>query len=267
MLSLQVVSDIHLEGHPHSLGSSYFSTILKPSADVLALVGDIGSPLDSRLQDFIQYCSTNFQRVYYVHGNHELYNNQGIDANAMIHQIETLCNQFPNVVYLNNRVDIYQDVYFIGTTLWSFIPKDQRSAVTHKMNDYRHIYSKTNIRATVDDTNHEFFKNRVFLEEAIRDAHNKGYQPVVLTHHAPWTKNTSHPRYDQDPTSCAFSTDLPAKPNTIQLWACGHTHFNFDHTLAGYRLVSNQYGYHGTETVQGYNPTFSTKIVRKCVET
>lgn len=39
--------------------------------DVLALVGDIGSPYDPKLEAFLAWCSQNFHHVIYIMGNHE----------------------------------------------------------------------------------------------------------------------------------------------------------------------------------------------------
>lgn len=255
-ITLQIASDLHLE----FLNEADFNTILTPSADVLALVGDIGSPLHPLLEQFLAWCSNHFQQVYFIHGNHELYSNDpNKDANILITMMDQMCEKWSNVMYLHNRTHIYRDVFFIGSTLWSHIPQDLDGFVSSRLNDYRLIYSKPGVRMTPEDSRNEFQKNKAFLEDSVNQAITAGYWPVILTHHVPWMTGTSHPRHNGQPQTCAFATDLPASSDVIQLWAAGHTHYNFNHTLAGYPLVSNQRGYCNC-LIRNYNMTFSREV-------
>lgn len=247
MPSLQVLSDVHLEARPSNMR---FDDILTPAADILALVGDIGSPLLPSFEAFFVWCVSRFKRVYFVHGNHELYNTSHIPATCMIAIMQQICERV-GVVYLHNRVDVYCNVYFVGSTLWSEVPDIAESKVMSVMNDYKYIYTLHDTTATVQDTNAEFVKNKQFLETEIRRANKLGYRPVIFTHHAPSTQQTSHPKHHGSLVSTAFATDLYGSSSNIQLWVAGHTHFNYDHTNAGYRLISNQMGY--GEPIAKYN--------------
>lgn len=260
MTTLQIASDIHLEMRAASAASATrFEDILTPSADVLALVGDIGSPLQDTLSQFIGWCSMRFKHVLFVHGNHEFYNQHGICVMDIVTQLEKICAAFPNVTYLNNRSIVVEGVCFIGSPLWSNVPDALKESVRQKMNDYRCIFRTPNVPVTVDDTNAEFVKNKAYLHGAIGKACTEGYWPVVLTHHVPCTTGTSHPRFDGKPENCAFASDIPASDAHIQLWVAGHTHFNFNHRLAGYQLVSNQFGY-GDRGMSTYRPTMSIPL-------
>jgi UDP-2,3-diacylglucosamine pyrophosphatase LpxH len=255
-ITLQIASDLHLEVcNPFD-----FDRIVQPSADVLALVGDIGSPLHSGLESFLDWCSCRFQQVYFVHGNHELYTTDSSkDVQKLITMMEELCAKWDNVIYLNNRVHIYHGVCFIGSTLWSHIPNHARWVVSQRINDYRRIYSRPHVLYRIDDSNAEYEKNKKFLESAINEAVDHGFWPVVLTHHVPWIQGTSDPQYEGQAQTYAFATDFPGSSNHIQLWVAGHTHYNFHHQLAGYELISNQCGY-PNDVSNGYDSAFCRTV-------
>ena len=91
-------------------------------------------------------------------------------------------------------------------------------------------------------------------------------QPVVvLTHHTPSMDGTSHPQYSGSGLSCCFSTDLLHLLHPpVQVWACGHTHYNFDRFVgpkgtSGGRLLSNQRGYPGGEAAD-YDSSFVVHV-------
>ncbi|KAJ3378895.1 hypothetical protein HDU84_007222 [Entophlyctis sp. JEL0112] len=159
--------------------------------------------------------------------------------------IDAVCARFENVVYLNNKVVTVDGVRFIGSTLWSNILPEHKDEIHMRISDYHYIYHTPKKRITPDDTLAEFIKSKTFIESAISAAVLEGLWPVVLTHHVPWTVGTSDPCYNGDALNSAFSSSLPASCDQVQLWCCGDTHYNFRHTLAGYRLLSNQLGYGG----------------------
>lgn len=247
MLTLQVVSDIHLEKRVIP-----FEHILTPSAHVLALVGDIGSPFSLGLAEFIAWCAQRFQYVLYVPGNHEYYNTMGTPVDEINTMLAHICSQFPNVHFMYNTVFKLNQYNFIGTPLWSYVPDAHKAYIQAIMNDYNYIYKARHLKITVDDTNIEFQKNKAFLEGAIIASRNEGQIPIVLTHHTPSFNKTSAPCYENNISCHSFSTSLPCAPGTIRLWCCGHTHYNFRHTAEGYELLSNQFGY-GWTSVANYN--------------
>lgn len=251
-LTLQIVSDIHLEKR-----TVPFENIIKPSADVLALVGDIGSPLLPGLAEFVDWCATRFLHVFYVPGNHEYYNTAMIPVEEINAKLTAMCNRHSNVHFLYNTVKHVEKYAFIGSVLWSHVPMEYTANIQNMMNDYRYIFksSKGNVEPiTVADTNTEFQKNKAFIEQAVADARANNLMPIVLTHHTPSMHMTSSPRLTGGVSCYAFSSTLTCPPGIIRLWACGHTHYNFHHHHEGYELISNQWGY-GEMGVKNYNPT------------
>jgi len=254
-VKLQIISDLHLEHRCLD-----FKDVLPPSSTrdtVLALLGDIGSPLTNAtpFASFLRACSERYLMVLYVPGNHEYYNHSGIDVASVNSSLEEMCRQFNNVHFLNNAIARFQDVCFIGSTLWSYVPLEHKVEVENYLNDYRLIWKSRDQRITVEDTNAEFEKSKAFIEGAVFDAIRNGLKPVVLTHHTPSFVGTSAPRFEGKPTTHAFSTKLSCPTGTIRLWCCGHTHHNFHHSEEGYELISNQYGY-GSSPITGFKNNF-----------
>lgn len=245
---LQIVSDIHLEHRTIA-----FENIIEPCADILALVGDIGSPFLPNLSDFIDWCASKFKHVFYVPGNHEYYNTRCLSVNDINNILKNICDKHSNVHFMYNSIFDIECYTFIGSILWSHVPDEHVHAIQNMMNDYRYIFANKDRLITVADTNIEYQKNKVFIEKSVQDAITNNKIPIVLTHHTPSMKGTSSPVHEGGISCYAFSSTLSCTQGIIRLWVCGHTHYNFHHSLEGYELVSNQFGYNDIG-VKGYNP-------------
>lgn len=66
-ISIHLLSDLHLEME------GYENFRITPKADILALLGDIGTLNDDRLFRFLRQQTTQFSKVLYLPGNHEFY--------------------------------------------------------------------------------------------------------------------------------------------------------------------------------------------------
>jgi 3',5'-cyclic AMP phosphodiesterase CpdA len=248
-MKLQIASDLHLEHIYDDMDTVDFTDLLIPSADILALAGDICTYDAKLLFPFLTWCSKNFQYVLWVPGNHEYYNKKGLSISDLDKFYQTACSQFSNVHYINNHTCLIDKLLFIGTTLWSYIPQENADRVEKQLNDYKYIYSKAGVRITVSDINRLYQTNLSFISQELETTQYKGYVPIVITHHAPAMKGTSLSIYENSITNCAFASDIRSSnlPFTPKLWVYGHTHYNSHHKLHqnGYELVSNQFGYEG----------------------
>lgn len=258
MTTLQIVSDLHLDKMMVHDCACAFDELISPSADVIAIAGDVCPAYHPLFAIFIAWCAANFKWVYVIHGNHELHytSKRRTTLGDNIAQIQAVCDLHPNVIYLNNRVHVFQGVCFIGSTLWSFVPDKNKREVEASMPDYDMIFMTRRQRLTVDDTNRAYLENKAFLQTAINEAAERGCRPVVITHHPPSTAYTSHPRFEGSSTSCAFASDIDIaiEPKSVQLWVSGHTHYNFASCAAGFPLVSNQRGPY-PRSLYGYSPS------------
>lgn len=92
--TLQIASNIHLQRQDLA-----FENILTPTADVLALVGGIGSPFHPALSEFVGWCSRKFKLVLFVPGKDEYDNEHGIPVDVINDLLATMCQAHPNVVF------------------------------------------------------------------------------------------------------------------------------------------------------------------------
>ena len=74
-IKLQILSDLHLENRNEDI--KYNDFIIPNKNNILALLGNISSPYDNKLEDFLKWCSYNFYKVLYIPGNSEYYSLYG----------------------------------------------------------------------------------------------------------------------------------------------------------------------------------------------
>jgi hypothetical protein len=76
-LSVQIMSDLHLEAYfhnqHHGSGPGYEVFDCNPSSPMLALLGDIGLTVHDGLFHFLQRQLFKYEKIFFVMGNHECY--------------------------------------------------------------------------------------------------------------------------------------------------------------------------------------------------
>ncbi len=149
-MKFQFVSDVHLEIDP----VSRLTEFMKPCAPYLVLAGDICAySMKDRLRTFLEYCSANWKRVFYVAGNHEYYNKSSHELRFIASQdpvrgkpkdmldiemwLRETCGNFANVTFLQkDKVYLQEEsTYILGCTLWSFIKPEQYELAKRGMTD------------------------------------------------------------------------------------------------------------------------------------
>jgi len=246
-MKIQILSDLHIEKRPYIFEKA-------EGSDVLILAGDIGEVRTDEYQELIQTASTIWDWVIVIKGNHECY---GMTLEHTDCMCERICDQFPNVTFLEKTTFDIGDVRFIGTTLWSHISPHQEKEIGEYINDYNHILdwnTKKTITAHIDAVD--------FIENEIYPAKRDKKRLVIITHHAPCKDGCIRKEHRYSPVSSAFSSRLeylfPCF-NSDWVWVYGHTHSSGERILEnGVRIVSNQLG--KIDEVTGFNPTFTINI-------
>jgi UDP-2,3-diacylglucosamine pyrophosphatase LpxH len=262
MPSIQILSDIHLEHRDQNLlTDACFSTFVEPAAQILCLIGDIGSPYQQSFVDFVRWCSERWELVLFVAGNHDFFSHLGETCEVMAARMAAVCARHSNVRMLHNETLRVDDCLFIGSTLWSHVPDQHAAELAVSLTSFHYIFTAPGVPVTVAQNNAEHSKCAGFIARAVTEAVQQKLKPVVLTHYVPSMDCTSHPRFDAGNSKYGFSTQLSSAhaPGTIHLWAAGHTHYNFSHSREGYRLVSNQYGY-GKQPMPRYRTDHSIQL-------
>lgn len=272
MINIQIVSDVHAEFWSKKQKFNF----IKPSAPILALLGDIcccGADDDFEIfKRFILELVPLYEKIIFVTGNHEYYFNpdkktvvptiantmQGIDEKIKAFFRATS----DKLVFLNNStfsLTIKKDTYLIvGSTLWSWIPEDQRTNIQTSMNDYRYVYVSDNNKVrkiTSNEIAELHLKNYKYIKSQINKAKKAGQKVIVLTHHKPYLSATYNPT-GLDP---AYESDLSALFDApVVLWGYGHTHIADNSAQGKIWLFSNPKGYPKQKTK--YNKAANVKV-------
>ncbi len=249
-MKIQILSDLHTEFAAF--------TIPKTDADVLVLAGDIGNKL-SGLEHALK---TSEIPVVYVAGNHEYY---GAAIPKLTGELQDLARG-SQVHFLENDAFVFQDVRFLGCTLWTdfeIVGLEHHAlamwGAQQKMADYRLIRKSPKFsRLRPVDTAALHFASLKWLKQQL-ELPFVGHT-VVVTHHSPSAK-AFNPKFQSDLLSAAFASNLEPliESSKIDLWIYGHTHHNADFTHGSTQILSNQRGYPG-ERVVGFNPNLVLEL-------
>jgi len=233
-VKINYFSDIHLE----------CGTLEAPAndADIIVAAGDIGIYTQG-----LEWLESLNKPVIYVAGNHEFY---GRDYHKTLRQLREQCRG-SNVHFLENSEFLFQDVRFLGCTMWAdlFVEGDGKADMVGKMlNDFRKISCAGKPFGTTDFT--ELHRaSKAWLEQEL--AYPFPGKTVVVTHHAP-----SQWSWDESPNAfkkLAYCNNFDLQPLfyecEIAAWFHGHVHSSSDYRIAGARILCNPRGYAGKKTV------------------
>ncbi|MDB5946457.1 MAG: hypothetical protein JWQ33_1483 [Ramlibacter sp.] len=261
-MKLQLLSDLHLEVHPH------FEAQPAPGADLLVLAGDIGSYQDGSLLADSDFGLARFSPnngwpapVLFVPGNHE-YDNLDFDlAHARLRQT---CERL-GITWLERESLVLQGVRFIGTTLWTDFDAlaPANGDLTRVLRARAKAFRAANfyLRKTGATRRGEPFMAEGWREQGLacqqwlRQALAEPFDgvTVVVTHFAP-SLRSADPRYGLTPGTAGFCNALDELLPLAQLWIHGHLHCQQDYLHAGCRVVANTLGYSVKGEQAGFRP-------------
>ena len=263
-MKIQLLSDLHLETHPHFVPQA-------ADADVLVLAGDIGSYqagsmlLDPYDPDFGlgRFSPLNGwpTPVLFVPGNHE-YDN--LDWDEAHQRLQATCARL-HITWLERQVLSLQGVRFIGSTLWSDFDAlgplaggavssapVSDSALTQQLKARDKAFRAADfyLRKTGTTRCGEAFLSAAVRALALESQDWLAQQlalpfagpTVVVTHFAPSLLSTD-PRYGRTPGTAGFCNALDPLLAQAQLWLHGHVHCPMDYVQHGCRVVANPLGY------------------------
>lgn len=246
-MKIQLLSDLHLEVHPH------FAPQPAPGADMLVLAGDIGSYQEGallvgehfgleRFSPLPQYAGWPVP-VIFVPGNHE-YDAQ--DFHAAHARLRASCEKL-GLLWLERETTVLSGVRFVGTTLWTdfdaladdaSVNETQRLQMREKAFRAANYYLR-HTGATVAGAPllaPEVRAEALLCQEWLRGALAEPFAgtTVAITHFAP-SLRSADPRYGLMPGTAGFCNALDALLPQARLWLHGHLHTPIDYTAQGQR--------------------------------
>jgi predicted phosphodiesterase len=246
-MKIQLLSDLHLETHPH------WKAVPAPGADLLVLAGDIGSYQNGHQMADEDFGLGQFSPlqgwptpVIFVPGNHEY---DGQDFDAAHARLRATCERL-GMVWLERETFVSpwtdrqgRPVRLVGTTLWTDF---EALGVPEKAFRAANFYlKKTGTTRRGEPFLAEQLREQALLCQAWLQPELE--QPfdgstVVITHFAP-SLLSADPRYGMTPGTAGFCNLLDALLPHAQLWLHGHLHARSDYVSAGCRVVANPLGY------------------------
>jgi len=282
-VNIQLLSDLHLESHPH------FAAQPLAGADVLVLAGDIGSyQQDSALTrlgvpDFglarfsprpVHEGGAGWPTpVFFVPGNHEY---DGLEFDEAHQRLRQACERW-DLIWLEQESVVLQGVRFVGCTLWSDFDglssatgpaaNDAEAAAPGALAEHLKARDKAFRAANFYlRKNHSLQAGAPMLAEQLRElalqsqrwlrqALATGFDgpTVAVTHFAP-SLLSADPRYGLTPGTAGFCNALDDLLPAAQLWLHGHLHCAQDYVSRGCRVVANPLGYARKGEQKNYRP-------------
>lgn len=254
-MKIQLLSDLHLEVHPHLMLAP------APGADVLVLAGDIGSyQTGSQLAD-ADFGLARFSPlqgwptpVLFLPGNHEY---DMFDFDQAHGRLRDTCERL-GITWLEREVLVLQGVRFVGTTLWSDFDAlgpgaddagatlgqllKNRDKAFRAANFYLRKTGATRHGAPMlaPEVREQALVCQQWLQQALRQPHQG--VTVAVTHFAP-SLRSADPRYGMTPGTAGFCNALDGLLQHANIWLHGHLHAPSDYVHHGCRVVANPLGY------------------------
>jgi len=257
-MQFQLYSDIHLE-----MFNGHKFPKITPKADYLILAGNIDR---KNLENFLDYTSKNWERVFYVLGNHEYYYSS-YTFHLLKDKYKNLCNKFHNVHLCDNSYHIIDDIIIYGFTAWTKPIFKTSEEACLELNDYNEIRTFHDRTITIGEiaiiSDNDMIKFKQFLEFFYNFKSFKDKKLMIVTHFPPISgssdnlNTTSDPIYKNDILQNYFRWNNLCKEECIpkqyiekiKVWCSGHTHWNFNFVENNIQYISNQIGYI-EETIQ-----------------
>jgi hypothetical protein len=268
-VKIQLMSDLHLEGHPH------YRPRVAADAELLVLAGDIGSyQRGSQLQDrdfglarFSPKLGAWPVPVLYVPGNHE-YDN--LDFDETHQRLRETCERL-GITWLEREQLVLGDLRFVGTTLWSDFDALTRrpgepeptlqEALKLRAKGFRaanfYVQKAAAMRNGTMMLAEGWREQALVCEAWLRDAlaHPFDGTTVVVTHFAP-SLRSHDPRYGVNAATAGFCNSLEDLLPRAQFWLHGHLHCPNDYVEQGCRVLANPLGYAAKGEQDGFRECF-----------
>ena len=254
-LKVQVFSDIHIE-----LWNKLPELPIK--SKYLFLAGDICKLRHPLFYKFFDYCSERWEKVFYVPGNHEFYDNRKNYNELDFEYNHNLSQRYKNIYYLNNNsAPLDESINVYGSIFWTNPMFESTYQAKTLINDYNSISYFNKSARQLEDWNLNYVREISNQSYALLHKHlnETNKKTIVVTHFPPFRTGSSNPKYDNDNPIIKSYFSWPdemlknIKLNNVPLWISGHTHWSYDYEKFGKRFISNQLGYRSEVGKTGIN--------------
>ena len=228
-MKYRVFSDIHLD---HSMW--YPKPMAYDEETTLILAGDLWTATRAtEMLLWINDLAIKFKYVVFVLGNHDYWTNRNGNANWRTIPNELKPFLASNVFLLEKEVIELDGVKIGGATLWTDIDGYNPIAVLdckRYTNDFMYMP-----KMTPELWMQEYADTISWIKNTTVD--------ILVTHYVP-SNRFCHHRYMGMVESCMFNSNTIFQvSNWPKVWIFGHTHDNYNETLADTKFICNPRGY------------------------
>lgn len=280
-MKIQLLSDLHLEVHPHWVATP------APGADLLLLAGDVGSYQIGSLLPDDDFGLARFSPnhgwptpVLFVPGNHEY---DALDFDQAHARLRETCRRL-GIGWLEREVFTYRGLHgrpirFVGTTLWSdfdalgppVVAVDRPSAgpLTQQLRARDKAFRAANyylkktgttrhgVPMLAESVREQGLLCQDWLTKALLEPFDG--TTVVLTHFAP-SLMSADPRYGVAPGTAGFCNALDHLLARAQFWFHGHLHAPSNYVKNGCHVIANPLGYARKNEQTAFDATFCIEL-------
>ena len=242
---IQVYSDIHIE-----LWNKL--PVLPIKAKYLFLAGDMCTLNHPLFYPLFDYCSSNWEKVFYTPGNHEYYSAKK-NYNELLFEYKYKLNErYKNVYFLDNEfVALNEEINVYGSTFWTKSPFSRTNEAKMSINDYNNIsYFNQNRRYPVNlDISYVNKLSETAYNSLDKYLNETNKKTIIMTHFPPLRSGTSDPKYLHQERTINSYFSWPNETidnlnlNNIPMWISGHTHWSYNFTKNNCNFIGNQLGY------------------------
>jgi len=236
-MKIQLYSDLHLEY------TTSYPKITKV-CPYLFLAGDIGQIDDTNYRDFISYCSTNWETVIVVLGNHEMYH-ETKDYNSLLNEYKEFFSLYPNIHLLEHETFQLGEYIVLGCTMWAHM-KPKYTKNINSLHKIKRIETDKNGNEYLVDLGRKALnKLHERSKQWLLSEYDENRKTIIITHHPITQENVRQKRWrhESEDSKSTFSTEFSLISNSNSICISGHTHYSHDFIRNNIRYISNQKGY------------------------
>ncbi len=246
--TFQIASDLHIEYKNDDEINAL--DLIKPTAEILILAGDIGSLYKkNQLNTFLLQICPHFEAVLYIPGNNEYYmvqNQKPMSMDKLKETLKEIQDGIPNLHVLDKSSVQIGDLCIAGCTLWSDVMCKLPKFIVRIHNMYTGLYKKM------------FEEDRSYIEYMKKYCIDNNMRLMMITHHPP-TYLTLRGCKKRDKFVSLYASNLDHMLSGVSNWVCGHVHKNFDFEVNGCRVVGNQKG-KPKDNISDYSNVFTITV-------
>jgi hypothetical protein len=248
-MNIQYCSDLHLEiFRINTIEDIHPEQYLTPGkAPYLVLCGDICSPKKKAFRLFLEWCSQNWKKVFFVAGNAEYFFDntytQPLLPSMRNNLMKDILSKFENVYFMDRlSMDINENTRLLGSTLWTDLSNNNINLPDFPLNDQNQIYIYQ-YKEYINDICQMHAFEKEWLSKEIDKAKSENKKCIVFTHHLPSFDLLPEKYIGLPMNFCVASESDSLLRDPVIAWIAGNVHTAVVKKINGVDFRINPFGF------------------------